>query len=344
MERTFRRCHRRFYIGVDYGIAGCFGADWGDSAADGGGRVFPWGYRAATAGFTGVVYGGVWDFAGGLFRSSEGCAGDCGVVGGAAAGIVFGGGGGGEGVAELEVGFEFAAGVDVVGGGAVYAERDGRGIGDVGVLGFFTGRDGDVAGGVDGVVFDGGVCVVAVVASGGVWGGGVLSGDGGGGVVVIWEGGGVFALGDGGECLGWGSFGWRRFCILDWSAVMSEKNEKAEKGEGRFAYGGIDRVIHEKARLSIVASLAAHPEGLQFTDLKELCALTDGNLSRHLGVLVEAGVVKVEKDFVKNRPQTWCKLTGVGRKRFGEYVAELERVVGDAVRVKGQVSGRVMGA
>ncbi|MGN6369636.1 MAG: transcriptional regulator [Phycisphaerae bacterium] len=111
-------------------------------------------------------------------------------------------------------------------------------------------------------------------------------------------------------------------------------SEKLEKGEGRFAYDGIDRVIHEKARLSIVASLAAHAEGLMFNDLKELCALTDGNLSRHLAVLQEAGVVKVEKSFVRNRPQTWCRLTGNGRKRFGEYVAELEKVVSDAVRMK----------
>jgi DNA-binding transcriptional ArsR family regulator len=105
-----------------------------------------------------------------------------------------------------------------------------------------------------------------------------------------------------------------------------------DKSEGRFAYDGIDRVIHEKARLSIVASLAAHPDGLVFNDLKDLCALTDGNLSRHLAVLQDAGVVKVEKSFQGNRPQTWCKLTTAGRKRFTEYVSELERVVADAAR------------
>jgi DNA-binding transcriptional ArsR family regulator len=119
----------------------------------------------------------------------------------------------------------------------------------------------------------------------------------------------------------------------------------SDKTDGRFAYEGIDRVIHEKARLSIVASLAAHAEGLVFGDLKELCSLTDGNLSRHLAVLQEAGVVKVEKSFVKNRPQTWCKLTGVGKRRFAEYVEELEKVVSDAVRMKEGargVGGRVM--
>lgn len=104
------------------------------------------------------------------------------------------------------------------------------------------------------------------------------------------------------------------------------------KSEGRFAYEGIDRVIHEKARLSIMASLAAHAEGLQFNDLKELCTLTDGNLSRHLQVLQEAGLVEVKKSFKKNRPQTWCKLTAQGRKRFADYVGVLERVIADALQ------------
>jgi len=108
----------------------------------------------------------------------------------------------------------------------------------------------------------------------------------------------------------------------------------ADKTEGRYAYEGIDRIIHEKARLSIVASLASHAEGIIFNDLKDLCALTDGNLSRHLAVLQEAGVVEVKKNFLNNRPQTTCKLTPGGRKRFTEYVAELERVVSDAVSLE----------
>ena len=73
------------------------------------------------------------------------------------------------------------------------------------------------------------------------------------------------------------------------------------------------------------------PDGLLFTDLKDLCSLTDGNLSRHLGVLQDAGVVDVKKSFNGNRPQTWCKLTAAGRKRFADYVTALEKVVSDAV-------------
>ena len=62
-----------------------------------------------------------------------------------------------------------------------------------------------------------------------------------------------------------------------------------------FAYEGLERVIHEKARLGILASLATHAEGLAFSDLKQFCALTDGNLNRHLQVLQEAGLVEVRK-------------------------------------------------
>src|SRR6202048_2809872 len=113
-------------------------------------------------------------------------------------------------------------------------------------------------------------------------------------------------------------------------------NKKPQDGSGktafgRFAYDGLDRVIHEKARLSIVTSLATHPQGLLFGDLKELCALTDGNLSRHLQLLHEAGLVQIWKGFKDNRPQTLCQLADEGRRRFVEYVNVLENVVTDAL-------------
>ena len=109
------------------------------------------------------------------------------------------------------------------------------------------------------------------------------------------------------------------------------KTSKKPDTPGRFAYEGLDRVIHEKARLSIVTSLATHPAGLIFNDLKDLCALTDGNLSRHLQILSEAGLIQIWKGFKDNRPQTLCILTGEGRKRFIEYITVLENIVTDAV-------------
>jgi DNA-binding MarR family transcriptional regulator len=100
---------------------------------------------------------------------------------------------------------------------------------------------------------------------------------------------------------------------------------------GRFAYEGLERVFHEKARLSIMTSLVAHPRGLVFSDLKELCTLTDGNLSRHLQVLHEAGLIEITKGFQHRRPQTLCLLTDEGRRRFLDYINVLESVVGDAL-------------
>ena len=98
---------------------------------------------------------------------------------------------------------------------------------------------------------------------------------------------------------------------------------------GRFAYEGLDRTIHEKARLGILTSLLTRREGLTFGDLKTLCNLTDGNLSRHLKALEEEGFVTIYKRFEKNRPQTLCFLTEEGRTRFLTYLQELERVIQD---------------
>lgn len=109
---------------------------------------------------------------------------------------------------------------------------------------------------------------------------------------------------------------------------MTDKKQTS----GRYAYDGLDRVIHEKARLGILTSLAARPEGVLFTDLKQLCQLTDGNLSRHLTVLQEAGLVEIWKGFKGKRPQTLCRVTDDGRKRFLDYVAVLGAVVDDAMQ------------
>jgi DNA-binding HxlR family transcriptional regulator len=103
-----------------------------------------------------------------------------------------------------------------------------------------------------------------------------------------------------------------------------------------FAYEGLDRVIHEKARLGLLTSLMTHPKGLAFADLKQLCGLTDGNLSRHLQVLQEAGLVEVTKGYEGNRPHTTCRLTKAGRRRFLDYLAVLERLVLDAGKAAGR--------
>ncbi len=97
-----------------------------------------------------------------------------------------------------------------------------------------------------------------------------------------------------------------------------------------FAYDGLDRTIHEKARLGILTSLISRPDGLSFNDLIRLCGLTQGNLSRHLQVLEEAGLVEIHKGYQFNRPHTQVRLTREGRKRFLDYLQVLEQIVKDA--------------
>jgi DNA-binding HxlR family transcriptional regulator len=110
---------------------------------------------------------------------------------------------------------------------------------------------------------------------------------------------------------------------------------RASSSEARFAYEGLDRVIHERARLSVLTSLVTNAKGLAFGDLKQLCALTDGNLNRHLRVLEKGKMVEIVKKHDRNRPQTICKITPSGRTRYIEYLSTLEQVVRDARTTKG---------
>jgi len=107
----------------------------------------------------------------------------------------------------------------------------------------------------------------------------------------------------------------------------------------RFDYD-LERLIHEKARLGILTALAAERGGVAFNDLKALCDLTDGNLSRHLDKLIEAELVAVEREADEGRPCSVYRLTGAGRARFLEYLSELERVVADAAPARAAASRR----
>jgi len=105
---------------------------------------------------------------------------------------------------------------------------------------------------------------------------------------------------------------------------------KSSKVAAPFAYQGLDRVIHERARLSVLTSLITHPSGLSFVELKQLCDLTDGNLARHLQVLEADGMVRLTKEDEAGRAQTKARITTSGRKRYLEYLSVLEQVVRDA--------------
>lgn len=89
----------------------------------------------------------------------------------------------------------------------------------------------------------------------------------------------------------------------------------------------IDRVIHEPARLLIVALLAS-VRAADFLFLQRETGLTKGNLSSHLARLEDAGYLRLEKGFRGKIPQTTCSLTAEGRAAFKAYRAQLRRTVG----------------
>ncbi|MFM8879755.1 MAG: transcriptional regulator [Verrucomicrobiota bacterium] len=91
-------------------------------------------------------------------------------------------------------------------------------------------------------------------------------------------------------------------------------------------FPNLDRVIHEKARLAIVSALSATPS-LTFTDLRNLLGMTDGNLTSHLRLLQEAGMVALTKSAGEARPQTTCALTESGQIAFNRYLGHLEQIV-----------------
>ncbi len=112
---------------------------------------------------------------------------------------------------------------------------------------------------------------------------------------------------------------------------MTTKSAKSRRPRPHpFAYEGLDRVIHERARLGILSSLLAHPKGLSFAVIRQLCGLTDGNLSRHLEVLESARLIEITKATEESRPQTLCRITAEGRRRFVTYLSVLEQVLLDA--------------
>jgi DNA-binding MarR family transcriptional regulator len=93
-------------------------------------------------------------------------------------------------------------------------------------------------------------------------------------------------------------------------------------------YGRIDRLIHEPARLSIVAHLFV-VETADFLFLERQTGLTRGNLSSHLSKLEGAGYVAVEKKFVGKIPRTLLSLTGEGKRAFQAYRKNIKRMLED---------------
>ncbi len=88
----------------------------------------------------------------------------------------------------------------------------------------------------------------------------------------------------------------------------------------------IDRLVHEPARLMILAQLYV-VESTDFIFLMRQTGLTQGNLSAHLTKLEAAGYVEITKEFVGKRPHTLLSLTGIGKAAFGKYVQNMKQIL-----------------
>ena len=89
----------------------------------------------------------------------------------------------------------------------------------------------------------------------------------------------------------------------------------------------LERLFHEPNRLAILSALCAADEPLTFTELRDACGLTDGNLNRHLAALEEAGVITMDKQFVERKPRTTVRVTPAGLARFRGYLDSLAELL-----------------
>jgi DNA-binding transcriptional ArsR family regulator len=98
--------------------------------------------------------------------------------------------------------------------------------------------------------------------------------------------------------------------------------------EGLRPIADVDRVIHEPARLMIMALLYVVESG-DFTFLMGQTGLTWGNLSSHMRKLEDAGYIEVKKEFRGRKPHTRLRLTSDGRAAFGAYIRDMKQVLDD---------------
>jgi len=91
----------------------------------------------------------------------------------------------------------------------------------------------------------------------------------------------------------------------------------------------VNELIHQPTRLKIMATLNAMRGGtkLEFTELRKLLDVTDGNLGTHLTTLENAGYVEIEKAFVGKKPRTRVSMTRAGRRAFDTHVQYLRDII-----------------
>jgi DNA-binding MarR family transcriptional regulator len=89
---------------------------------------------------------------------------------------------------------------------------------------------------------------------------------------------------------------------------------------------GLDDVVHQRVRLGIL-TIAHEARRVEFGYLRTRLDLTGGNLSKHLSVLEEAGLIDVEKGYEGRRGRTWITLTDAGTTALAEEIARLKQLI-----------------
>jgi len=89
---------------------------------------------------------------------------------------------------------------------------------------------------------------------------------------------------------------------------------------------GLDETVHQRHRLGIL-TITAEAKSADFGYLRDALGLTAGNLSRHLTVLEDAGLIEVSKGYEGRRPRTWIRITGRGRTALAAELAALTELV-----------------
>jgi DNA-binding MarR family transcriptional regulator len=93
----------------------------------------------------------------------------------------------------------------------------------------------------------------------------------------------------------------------------------------------LDDVVHQRVRLGILA-IAQEARRVEFGFLRANLELTAGNLSQHLGVLENAGLITIEKGYEGKRARTWITLTKAGQAALAEEIAQLRRLISQVDR------------
>lgn len=108
--------------------------------------------------------------------------------------------------------------------------------------------------------------------------------------------------------------------------MSTAANPPPEQPSQRHPTNGLDERVHQRHRLGIL-TIAAEAQRAEFGYLREALGLTPGNLSKHLTVLEEAGMIQVEKGYAGRRPRTWVRITRQGRTALTAELAALTELL-----------------